>query len=169
MSSLLELFLNICLVSITSYSGSAQSVFYEIGVHQLNWITNQDYISYLGFGFASPGPQVYSLATFMGFGHSKFVGALIGTIAIYLIPISLAILTGKYLQKWIQKKYALYFIKSVSLVAAGLLLSIGVKILTANQISLAYLLIAAISAIAVYKKVSPVIIIITGLLLGLGL
>jgi chromate transport protein ChrA len=96
MVDLLAILVRIGIISLTSYSGSAQSLFYEIGVTQLHWITNQDYVSYLGFGFASPGPQVFSLATFIGYGKAGLLGGLVGTFAIYAMPVTLAILSGRY-------------------------------------------------------------------------
>ncbi len=167
MADLIHIFLHIAVISITSYSGSAQSLFYEVGVSQLQWVTNQDYISYLGFGFASPGPQVFSLATFMGYGRAGLAGGIVGTIAIYLMPVTLAIFSGKYLKKWVKKNSAQYFVQAVGVASAGLLAAIGGKILMANELTFLYLFIAVASAIAVNKKVSPLIIILAGLLFGL--
>jgi chromate transporter len=164
---LLSIFLHVALISVTSYSGSAQSLFYEVGVTQLHWVTNQDYTSYLGFGFASPGPQVFSLATFMGYGKAGFMGGLAGTVAIYLAPVVLAIFSGKYLKKWIHKSSAKYFVQAVGIAAAGLLASIGIQIIGSSKISIIYILIAISAAIAINKKVSPLLIITLGLLFGL--
>jgi len=167
MTDLISIFLHIVLISVTSYSGSAQSLFYDVGVTQLHWVTNLDYTTYLGFGFASPGPQVFSLATFMGYGKAGIVGGIVGTIAIYLMPVVLAIASGKYLKKWIQKSSAKFFVQAIGIAAAGLLASIGIQILSANKLSVLYILIALSAAVAVNKKVSPIVIIVTGLLLGL--
>lgn len=167
MIELAQIFLHIVLISLTSYSGSAQSLFYEVGVTQLHWITNQDYISYLGFGFASPGPQVFSLATFIGYGKAGIVGGLVGTLGIYFMPVTLAIISGKYLQRWIKKPATHYFVTSIGVVSAGLLGAIGIKILTANHLSALYVLIALMAAIAINKKINPLIIIAAGLIVGL--
>lgn len=102
MIELLNIFIHIATISLISYTGSAQAVFYDIGVRQLQWISSGDYTNYLGFGFASPGPQVFSLATFMGFGVASWAGALVATVAIYLLPIILVIITGRYLEKVVQ-------------------------------------------------------------------
>ncbi len=167
MPELIHIFLRLCLISITSYSGSAQILFYEVGVQQLHWVTNQDYASYLGFGFATPGPQVFSLATFMGYGKAGLLGALVGTFAIYLFPVALAIISGKYLQKLITHRHAKAFVHGVGLAAAGLLASMGISILGANELSLSYVLIAVFAALAINKKISPLLIIAVGLLVGL--
>lgn len=156
------------LISVTSYSGSAQSLFYDIGVTQLHWVTNQAYTSYLGFGFASPGPQVFSLATFMGYGKAGFSGALVGTLAIYIVPVALAVFSGKYLKKWVHGGNAQYFIQAISIAAAGLLTAIGVQIIGSGRVSVLYIIIAIGAAIGINKKVSPVLIIALGLLLGLA-
>jgi len=169
MPDLLYLFARLCLISVTSYSGSAQILFYEVGVQQLHWVTSQDYASYLGFGFATPGPQVFSLATFMGYGKAGVTGAIVGTFAIYLFPVTLAIISGKYLQKLITHKHAKAFVHGVGLAAAGLLASMGLSILGANELSISYMLIALFAAIAINKKISPLLIIAVGLLIGLTL
>lgn len=169
MADLISIFLHIVLVSLTGYTGSAQAVFYDIGVQQLHWISTVDYTNYLGFGFASPGPQVFSLATFMGFGVAGWRGALVGTLAIYLLPILFAVIAGKYLEKWLLKKHFVYFIKIIGLAAAGVLFFIGVNILSKNHISFLYVLIAVAATFAAIKKVNSFLIIVAGLLLGLGL
>ncbi|MFO0971295.1 MAG: chromate transporter [Candidatus Saccharimonadales bacterium] len=168
MVDLLAILVHIGIISLTSYSGSAQGLFYEIGVTQLHWITNQDYVSYLGFGFASPGPQAFSPATFIGYGKSVYWSVVwLSTFAIYTMPVTLAILSGRYLKKWINKPVIQHFVHTVGVASAGLLVAIGIKILAANELSLLYALIAVGAAIAVNKKVNPLIIIGMGLLLGL--
>ncbi len=167
MLELIDFFIHILLISVTSYSGSAQSLFYDVGVEQLQWISNQAYISYLGFGFASPGPQVFSLATFMGYGHSGLLGAVLGTLGIYIMPVLFAILSGKYLARWIHNPGVQSFVKTIGIAAAGLLASIGIKIVDIQNTSFVFWLIAAAAAIAAIKKVNPIFIIISGLLLGI--
>lgn len=167
MASLLEVFLHIFLISTTAYTGSAQAVFYDVGVQQLGWISNVDYTNFLGFGFATPGPQVFSLATLMGFGAAGWQGAVVATFAIYLLPIILAILAGRYLEKWIVKDNFIYFIRIVGLAAAGVLFYIGTSIISANEVTPLYTVIAIGAIVANIQKVNPLFIIIAGLLVGL--
>jgi chromate transporter len=169
MSELLGIFFHIFMVSLTAYSGSAQAVFYDMGVQQSHWISSRDFANYLGFGFATPGPQVFSLATFMGFGAGGFKGALAGTIAIYVAPITLSIFAGRYLRTWIEKDYMLYFIKAVGISATGLLIAIGIKIIGANALTIGYIVITGLAFIATLRKVNPIFIIVFGLMAGLFL
>ena len=169
MDKLVSLLIHLIAISLSGYTGSAQAIFYDIGVTQLHWITSQDFTNYLGFGFASPGPQVFSLATFMGYRFAGWSGALVGTLGIYTMPVVLAVAVGRYLQTWIKKARTKYFIKSVSLAAAGVLFAISLKIINANHISIIYALIAVSAAIAINKRVSPLLIILAGLGIGLFL
>lgn len=169
MSELIDIFVKTFIVSLFAYSGSAQAVFYDMGVQQTRWINAQDFANYLGFGFATPGPQVFSLATFIGFGAGGFYGALIGTFAIYVTPVTLAILAGRYMHHITEKDYMKYFIRAVGISATGMLIAIAVKIIGNNPISVGYIAIAIFAAIAVNRKVNPLIIIFLGLISGLFL
>lgn len=169
MLELLSLFWHVVLISLVSFTGSAQAVFYDVAVSQLHYVTKLDFTNFLGFGFASPGPQVFSFATFMGFAVASWVGALVGTLAIYFLPVAFAILVGRYLQDWMRKESIQHMIKIIGLAAAGVIFAVALRILNGNHYSLLYLAIIAASAVAINKKVSPLIIIASGLLLGLFL
>lgn len=169
MITFFSIFFHIFAVSLLAYTGSAQALFYDMSVEQTRWLRPQDFANFLGFGFATPGPQVFSLGTFIGYGAGGIVGALIGTIAIYIAPITLSIFVGRYLRRWIEKDYAYYFIRSVGICATGLLIAIGVKIFGQNHISVVYAAIAVLAFIASTRKINPLFIIIFGLLGGLFL
>lgn len=167
MIELLDIFVKIFIVSLFAYSGSAQAVFYDMGVSRSNWISAQDFANYLGYGFATPGPQVFSLATFIGYGAGGLYGAMIGTIAIYITPITLAILAGKYLHYITEKDYMQYFIHAIGICATGMLIAIALKIIGSNNISVGYIAITLLAIIAVNKKINPLFIIVIGLFGGL--
>lgn len=155
-------------ISLTAFSGSAQALFYDFSVQRTHWLSPHDFAAYLGFGFATPGPQVVSIATFIGYSAGGFSGALVGTLAIYATPCLLAILSGRYLGKLIHHERADYFIQAIGLTSAGLLTAIGITILRVNPVSYMYLFIATGSFLAVVKwKVNPLFIITIGGLLGI--
>ncbi len=167
LEQLLIIFGYMFFISLVGFAGSSQPLFYEVAVERTHWLTPHDFTTFLGFGFASPGPQLFSIATFIGYSAHGFSGALVATIAIYGTPCVLAVLTGRYLSRYIHHERADYFLKSVGLAAAGVLIAIGVNLLQANPLSVTYLLIAVGAFMAIAKwKVNPLFIIVAGGMLG---
>lgn len=167
LEQMLQIFGYMLLISLTAFTGSAQALFYEIGVQRTHWITARDFSTFLGFGFASPGPQVFTAATFIGYSAGGLLGALIGTVAIFVTPCVLAMVAGRYLRRWIHGERAGYFVQAVGIAAAGMLIAIGVGLLKANQITLIYALIASLSFLAVARwKINPFFVVLIGGLVG---
>ena len=169
MDEVANVFVHIFVVSLIAFSGSVQALFYDVGVQQTHWVNAKDFANFLGFGFATPGPQVFSLATFIGYGAGGLAGAVAGTLAIYITPIALSILAGRYIRRWIEKDYAQYFMRTVGLCATGMLAAIALKIIGTNTLSIGYLFIALASFIAINRKINPLFIILFGLVGGLFL
>ncbi len=164
---MLQIFGYMFLISLTAYTGSAQALFYEVGVQQTHWLMPQDFSTFLAFGFATPGPQVFTIATFIGYSAGGIIGALVATIAIFITPIILAIVAGRYLKGWIEGERAGYFVQAVGITAVGLLVAIGLRLLGANPITIEYGIIAALSFLAVgFWRINPFFVIVIGGLAG---
>jgi chromate transporter len=133
MSNLLSLFLISMLISLTTFGGGAQALFYQYGVLQTGWISRADLTTILGFGYATPGPAVFGAATFIGYRLGGVGGAIIGTIGIFIIPFLLAFLAAKYLTKLLSHRHALYAITAIGLAATGLVAMTGIGLLSGTN------------------------------------
>ncbi|HJP96665.1 MAG TPA: chromate transporter [Candidatus Saccharimonadales bacterium] len=168
MTDLLQLFGLSMFISFASFGGSAQALFYQVGVQQTHWISNTDLSAVLAFGFATPGPAVFGTAAFMGYRIGGLPGALVGTIGIYVVPFTLSVIAAKHFSHLLQHKYAKGFTTGIGLAAAGLVAATAFNLLESQHISVAIVTIAGAAYVASNKyKLNPLIILASGTAAGL--
>src|SRR5260221_428505 len=115
--NLLILIFNMLVISLVSFGGGASALFYDFGVTNTGWITNIDLSAIIAFGYATPGPAIFGIATFIGYRIAGLLGALIGTVSIFVMPWLLAMLAAKHLASLLENKHAPSLIKGVGLAA----------------------------------------------------
>ncbi len=59
-TDLAYLFVVSLLISVATFGGGSQALFYQYGVLQTHWITRTDLSAVLAFGYATPGPGIWS-------------------------------------------------------------------------------------------------------------
>lgn len=86
-----ELLLRFLVVGALAFGGggAALPLVERISVAETQWLTPQEFAVGVGFAYATPGP-VLILAPFIGYRAAGLPGALVATIAVFLIPILLA-------------------------------------------------------------------------------
>jgi len=165
---IIHLFLLSLFMSLVTFGGGAQALFYQYGVVGNHWITNTDLTSVLAWGYATPGPAVFTTATFIGYHLGGIGGAVIGTIGIFILPFLGAIFAGRYLTQLLQNPHAEYFVRGVGLAAAGLVAATALGVIDYKNITLWQVIIMGTSClVALRRKINPLIILIAGALLGL--
>lgn len=70
-------------------------------VDHLGWLTLRQFLDGILLGFATPGPIIIT-ATFIGYWIKGLVGAVVGTVAIFLPPILIIIFLSPYYQ-WVKE------------------------------------------------------------------
>jgi chromate transporter len=70
-------------------------------VDQLGWLTLRQFLDGILLGFVTPGPIIIT-ATFIGYWIKGPVGAVVGTVAIFLPPILIIIFLSPY-YRWVKK------------------------------------------------------------------
>jgi chromate transporter len=70
-------------------------------VDHLGWLTLRQFLDGILLGFVTPGPIIIT-ATFIGYWIKGLVGAVVGTIAIFLPPILIIIFLSPYYQ-WVKE------------------------------------------------------------------
>jgi chromate transporter len=166
-NDLLLLFINMLAISLVSFGGGATALFYDFGVARTNWITSNDLSAILAFGYATPGPAVFGIATFIGYKIGGMTGAIIGTFAIFIAPWLLAMLAAKYFGHLLKAKHAAHFIRAVGLGAAGIVAYTAMSLMPSHSLTnLWYLAITGMSFIVVTKwKINPLyVLLVSGLL-----
>ncbi len=159
---LLKLVFNMLVISLVSFGSGASALFYDFGVTQTGWITSSDMSAILAFGYATPGPAAFGIATFIGYRIGGLFGAAAGTIAVFAAPWFLAMFAAKYLGGFLETRYATHFIKSIGLAAAGIVIYTGVSLMPAgSSANVGYILAAAVAFLLITKwKVNPLFILL---------
>ncbi len=165
---LISLFLLSLLISISTFGGGSQALFYQYGVLQNQWISREDLSAVLAFGYATPGPAVFGTATFIGFQIAGLPGALIGTVGIFIIPFMAAFLAAKYLRHLLTNIHAQQFVKGVGLAATGLVAATAFGIFDFGNAAIWQIIIAiAALVISLRWKTNPLFILLAGLIIGI--
>lgn len=167
-ADLAYLFVISLLISIATFGGGSQALFYQYGVLQTHWITRTDLSAVMAFGYATPGPAVFGTATFIGYHIGGLGGAVIGTVGIFLVPFVAALFVSRYLSHLLQNPAAEMFVKGVGLAAAGLIAATAFNVIHVETISLGQALIASVALIVSLRwKLNPLFILIFGGFAGL--
>ncbi|MGK7951197.1 MAG: chromate transporter [Xenococcaceae cyanobacterium] len=90
--------LNFYITDTSLFSQPPPESLQEIIVHDLNWLTQQEFTYGLAVGQVTPGPIVIS-AAFIGYKVAKIYGALAATIGIFLPPFLLTIAGASILER----------------------------------------------------------------------
>lgn len=168
MNDLLMLFLHSLLISVSTFGGGSQALFYQFGVVETAWITSADLSAVLALGYATPGPAVFTAATFIGYSRHGLLGAVVGTIGIFTIPTVTSILAARYLAPLTKNPHAKYFTKCVGLIAAGLVAATALLVLDYTAAANWQFMIAALSFVVSLKySLNSILILLTGVVIGL--
>lgn len=165
---LLQLFVASILISLATFGGGSQALFYQYGAVQTHWITPTDLSAILAFGYATPGPAVFGTATFIGYKVAGMTGAIIGTIGIFIVPFVLSLIAAKYLTHLLKNPHAELFVKGVGLAATGLVAATAFGVLDYSTASIWQLVIVVGAVAASLKwKLNPLFVLLAGGIIGL--
>jgi chromate transporter len=167
MHQLLSLFLNSIFISAITFGGGSLPLFEQYAVTKTHLLSSADFSAIVAFGFASPGPAIFGISTFLGYRIAGVVGALVGTLGAFLLPWLLAMITARYFEPFLRHLHLRSFSRAVTLAAAGLLLVTALGIVRQAPISLFSILIVVGALIATIRKVNPLFILLVSGLLGL--
>lgn len=115
-----------------------------------------------------PLGQVFGAATFIGYRIGGLVGAVVGTVGIFLVPFVAALVVSRYLNHLLQNPPAEMFVKGVGLAATGLVAATAFGVVQVATITPWQIIIAVGSLVVTVRwKVNPLYIIVVGGLIGL--
>lgn len=167
-SDLVQLFVASIFISLATFGGGSQALFYQFGVLQTHWITHNDLSAILAFGYATPGPAVFGTATFIGYRAAGLPGALVGTVGIFIVPFMCTIIAAKYLNRLLTNQHTEFFVKGVGLAAAGLVAATAFGVLNYHTASLwQFTVVLGALALSLKWKLNPLFILLAGGVIGL--
>ncbi|MGH8636130.1 MAG: chromate transporter [Burkholderiales bacterium] len=91
MPELAELVARFLVIGALAFGGGAAALplVERLAVAETGWLTPQEFATGVGFAYATPGP-VLILAPFIGYRVGGLPGAVLATLAVFLIPVLLA-------------------------------------------------------------------------------
>jgi chromate transporter len=95
-------------------------------VDHLRWLNQQLFLDGILLSFITPGPIII-LATFVGFWIRGFIGALVGTVAIFLPPILIVIFLAPFYQRIKEGQWMRPIIQGILSALIGMLVLVTVQ------------------------------------------
>ena len=94
-----------------------------------NWLTEDEFISFLGVCESTPGPIAINMATYVGASQAGFLGSLLASIGVILPSLIIIIIIAALFHKLMKNRYVQYFLSGIKPVAIGLICSSGIILL----------------------------------------
>jgi len=165
---LVYLFCNALLISLVSFGGGSQALFYQTMVLQKHFISSSDLSAILAFGYATPGPAVFGTATFVGYHLAGLPGVIVGSVGVFLAPCVLALVAARYISHWLENPHAKLFVKGVGLAAAGVVAATAIGVTSPAALNLWHICITlgALFVMLHWKKLNPLVVLLVGGALG---
>jgi chromate transporter len=165
---LLELFVYFAIISMLAFGGgnAVISLLERISVDQMRWVTPQDFAAAIGFAYITPGPVLIT-STFIGYRAAGFLGAIVATVGVFLVPWFLSVMAARQVRRYIHHPWLQGFGLGAAPAVIGLL---GITVFTLGRYAFlgwSYGVIAGAALVfALFTKVSPILILIGGTALG---
>ena len=100
MNEWLELILVFLKISIFSFGGGYVMIGYmQNEMVSRGWIEAQDFVNIVSISQMTPGPIGINAATFVGFTTKGYLGAIVASISVVLIPFILVIIISVFYDK----------------------------------------------------------------------
>nr|WP_288147239.1 chromate transporter [Thomasclavelia cocleata] len=153
-------------------------------VLKYEWLTEAQFIDFIGVCESTPGPIAINMATFVGSSQAGIAGAAIATLGVVLPSFIIILLVASILKKFIKNKFIDRALTGIKAVVIGLILSTGIisliqclgyESLSSFTANFASIIIFSILVLIYFiylkltkKKLNAILIIIVAALLGLA-
>ncbi|MEL7333588.1 MAG: chromate transporter [Cyanobacteria bacterium J06560_2] len=135
-------------------------------VEHYGWLSSQQLLDAVAIGQMTPGP-VLTTATFVGYLVAGHMGAIAGTVGIFLPAFLLVGIVNPWVPKLRQSPIAGGFLDGVNAASLGLMVGVTYILTRAAVIDVPTVVIALMSAIAVFRfKTNPAWLVLAGAGLG---
>ena len=190
---LLELFYSFLLIGLFTFGGgySMIALIQSAVVEEHSWLTAQEFADILAISQITPGPVGINTATYAGYSAviaegyptaMAVAGAVIASLAVLILPLTLILVVGRWLLKYKDQAPFDTLFRGLRLTVVGLIAAAALSLMPSafaptptgtisifnSQFSFFNLIIfLAVFALSLWKKVSPILLILLSGLLGL--
>ena len=98
-------------------------------VLKYGWLTEFEFLDFLGVCESTPGPIAVNMATYVGSTQGGFLGGLLATIGVVLPSFIIILLVATILKKITNNKHLQAFLGGVKPMVVGLILSTGLMLI----------------------------------------
>lgn len=154
-------------------------------VLKYGWLTEAQFMDFIGVCESTPGPIAINMATFVGSSQAGIGGAAVATLGVVLPSFLIIILVASILKRFIKNKFVDRALTGIKAVVIGLILSTGIisllqcmgyESLSSFNLDYASIIIFSILCVLYFiylklakKKLNAILIIIVAALLGLAI
>ena len=91
-----------------------------------DWMTQEEFLSFLGVETLIPGPIVINMATYIGYEQAGFLGALLASIGVVLPSFVIILIVAAFIKNLLQYPPVRVFITSMRPALSGLLSAVAI-------------------------------------------
>ena len=168
----LRLYFTMAKISAVSFGGgyAVLPMLQRELVDKRGWVTTEDLSDISAIAQCTPGVIVVNAATYVGAQYGGSVGALCATLGILTPPTIIMSLVAAFLWPYLQNPWAQHALAGLQACACALILNAVVKLFRSSVVDLpSFFLFAAALLLSFFTSVSPVILVVSAGLLGLGI
>ncbi len=150
-------------VDVFAFGGGLASI--PVMLHQVvdvrHWIDSRTFMDGIGLGQVTPGPIVIT-ATFVGYQMAGWLGAFIGTVAIFTPSFLMVLITVPYLDRLQGSRLFRCALRGVLASFVGLLVAVAVQFTLAAPWSIPAIALALAAFVALWFKVDVLWVVLAG-------
>ena len=167
---LIKIFFSFLKIGAFSFGGGYAVVSFiqkEI-IQNKGWLDTKEFVDIVAIAEMTPGPIAVNSSTYVGYKVAGFLGALLGTLGVLLVPTLLALIVSIYFNKFKHLKWVKWILKGIRPAVLGIIATACFTIGKVSFTDYKSVIIGILIFLGVYKfKLNPILaIIISG---GLGL
>ena len=184
-----QLFYTFLVIGVFTFGGGYSMVALiedEVCRHH-GWLSTSQFADLLAISQSTPGPIGINAATYVGYtavaeaGYTDWAavaGALVATGSVLLLPVSLALMVGRWVEQHASSPRVASAMKALRLVVPGLVAAAALGMLTEGNFGVPSVsthfmasvgIFAGVFFLSVWKKASPILLMVGAAVLGLFL
>jgi chromate transporter len=152
-----ELFVGFLLLGLTGFGGVLPLARRAI-VEERRWLTADEFVELLGLCQFLPGGNIINLSVAIGFKFHRVPGALAGFIGLVSAPTLIVVSLGALYDRFQDDPHIRHLFLGLAAAAAGLLISMAVKIVAPLRRKPSSIAIAAICVVAITVLKAPLLL-----------
>lgn len=146
-------------ITLSSFGG-AMAWAYRILVEKRRWLSERQFAELWSLAQALPGPNIVNLAMFMGIRFRGAPGAVVAYVGLVLVPLLIILPVVALYNQFGQVEIVSAVLRGIAVVAAGMLVAMGLKMVRPIQRDPWALAVAALAFIGVGLLRWPLIVVL---------